>query len=97
MPTETYRSVKDSSLDALAQAIQQKGGTTAPLMFPTGFISAIAAIDTALPTQTLQVTPGDAQQIFDPPSGYTYGRVTVDAIPSNYGKISFNGAALTVE
>ena len=94
---EIYRKVADSSLAAVAQAILAKGGTSTPLTFPQGFIAAIGAIETATPTQTLQVTPGDAQQIFDPPSGYHFGRVTVDAIPSNYGKISFNGASLKVE
>lgn len=93
---ETYRKVKDSSLAAVAQAILQKGGTTTPLTFPTGFVSAIGAISTEKPVTPLQVTPGDEQQVFDPPEGYNFGRVTVDKIPSNYGKISFNGAALTV-
>lgn len=97
MPTETYRSVKDSSLEAVARAIQQKGGTTAALQFPAGFLAAIAAIDTQKPETALQVTPGDEAQVFNAPSGYTYGQVTVAAIPSNYGKISYNGGTIKVE
>ena len=94
---EIYRKVTDSSLNALAQTILTKGGTTTPLTFPDGFISAIQAIDTALPTTPLSVTPGDEAQVFNAPSGYTYGQVTVAAIPSNYGKISYNGGTIKVE
>lgn len=66
MSQETYRKVKDSSLAAIAAAIQQKGETSAALVFPNGFISAIEAI-------------------------------VAGGIPSNYGKITYNGASLRVE
>lgn len=79
---EVYRKVTDSALTSVAQAILTKGGTTTPLTFPDGFTSAIEAIDTALPTTPLSVTPRVQQQVFDPPSGYNYGRVTVEEIPS---------------
>ena len=38
------KTVQDSSLTAVANAIRTKGGTTAPLEFPTEFVSAINAI-----------------------------------------------------
>ena len=65
MSAETYRKVKDSSLAAVAAAIQQKGGTSEPLVFPAGFVAAIGEIRTE--------------------------------IPSNYGKITYNGSRLKVE
>ena len=37
--------VEDSSLTAVADAIRTKGGTTDPLTFPDGFVSAINGID----------------------------------------------------
>lgn len=38
------KTVQDSSLTSIANAIRQKGGTSAPLQFPTEFVSAIQAI-----------------------------------------------------
>jgi len=63
-PTIRYR-VTDRQLTAVADAIRSRGGTQAPIVFPDGFIEAIGAISTG--------------------------------IPSNYGKITFNGASLKVE
>ena len=91
------RKVNDSSLAAVAVAIQQKGGTSAALVFPDGFVSAIEALDADSAVTPLSVTPTDEEQVFNPPAGYKYGRVTVAAIPQNYGKISFDGATLRVE
>lgn len=39
-----YTLVKKSSLEEVAEAIRQKGGTTADLVFPDGFIAAINAL-----------------------------------------------------
>jgi len=38
--------VNDTDLTAIADAIRAKGGTSAPLVYPTGFVSAIEAIET---------------------------------------------------
>lgn len=39
------KTVEDSSLISIADAIREKGGTDADLVFPSGFISAIEAIE----------------------------------------------------
>lgn len=39
-----FRKVNDDSLATVADAIRSKGGTTEPLAFPDGFVSAISAI-----------------------------------------------------
>lgn len=53
-----YRKVNDDSLAAVAAAIRAKGGTSEPLAFPDGFISAISAIqagggDDSLPAENV--------------------------------------------
>lgn len=40
------RSVQESSLTSLADAIRAKGGTSDTLAFPSGFVEAIEAIQT---------------------------------------------------
>ena len=40
------KTVQDSSLTAVADAIREKGGTSASLAFPAGFVSAVEAIET---------------------------------------------------
>lgn len=41
-----YYSVADSELTSIANAIRTKGETSDGLVFPTGFVSAINAIET---------------------------------------------------
>lgn len=48
--------------------------------------------------QEKQIIPSDVEQVIMPDKGFTAMRsVTVAAIPSNYGRISFNGYELKVE
>lgn len=62
-PYDFYRAEKHD-LIAVADAIRTKGGTSAPLEFPSGFVTAINDITTP--------------------------------IPSNYGRIEYDGSILTV-
>ena len=43
-----------------------------------------------------EITPGDTEQVLGCEGYRMTQNVKVNAIPSNYGKISWNGAALTV-
>ena len=48
--------------------------------------------------QTKSVEPADEEQVIVADAGFVaLSKVTVGAIPSNYGKISWNGACLLVE
>lgn len=49
-------SIEESTLNAIAQAIKNKGGTNAPLSFPNGMVSALQAIETEA-TVTPKITP----------------------------------------
>lgn len=50
------KTVQDSSLTSVANAIRTKGGTSAPLEFPTEFVSAIQAIPSSQPTGTKSIS-----------------------------------------
>lgn len=59
-------SIEDSTLTAIANAIRSKGGTSAALSFPNGFVSALQAIETVAtvtpkiaPPSTKELTPSD--------------------------------------
>ena len=48
--------------------------------------------------QEKRIVPSDEEQVITADSGHAaLSRVTVAAIPSNYGRISFNGYELKVE
>ena len=51
----------DTDLTAVANAIRAKGGTSAQLIYPSGFVSAIQAIQTGItPKLVVTTTPGAA-------------------------------------
>lgn len=52
MAEETYYTVKQSSLTAVADAIREKGGTSESLSFPNGFVSAVNTMSTGSGEQT---------------------------------------------
>lgn len=85
---ETYIT-SDIDLTSVANAIRTKGGTSASLVYPTGYISAI----NALPTGTLQsyksvtyTSPGTATIL--PDSGY----VGIEEISVEYSPAIYDGA-----
>lgn len=55
--------VSDSSLTGVADAIRQRGGTSSPLEFPTGFETAIASIPHDQPTLKMGVIRPDAELV----------------------------------
>lgn len=74
-----------SDLTLIADAIRTKGGTSASLVFPSEFVSAINAITTQGTYQSKYVSPTESQQVVTPSSGYdALSSVTVGAISSNY-------------
>lgn len=75
----------DTELTSIANAIRSKGETSAALSYPSGFISAIQAIQTAGTYQSKVISPTESQQIVSPDSGYdALSSVTVNAISSTY-------------
>lgn len=55
--------VSDASLSGVADAIRARGGTSAPLAFPTGFADAVAAIPHDQPTLKRGVMRPDAELV----------------------------------
>ncbi len=75
----------DTDLASIADAIREKGGTSAQLVYPDGFVEAIENIETTLTLQTKSVTPTESTQNVTPDSGYDgLSQVNVGAIPPFY-------------
>lgn len=76
------RVVDESSLTSVANAIRSKKGTTAPLVFPEGFNSAIATIETDPKLQSKEVIPSSRNQTVFPDTDYDgLSHVTVTGDP----------------
>lgn len=50
----------------------------------------------ATAVQSKTATPSGVEQLIVPDAGYLLSSVTVEAIPSYYGRIGYNGGVLTV-
>ena len=81
-------------------ALRVEGDETIPMVV-SGDAPVPAEIDAVINVvgtwQDKTVTPGATAQTVRADSGYNaLGSVTVEAIPSNYGRISWDGSVLTV-
>ena len=73
----------DTEITSIADAIRTKGGTSAALLFPTDFVTAIQSIPSGASLTTLNATANGTYT----PTGYDgYSTVTV-AIPTYNGGI----------
>ena len=89
------KTVQDSSLTSVANAIRTKGGTSAPLEFPTEFISAIQAIPTSQPTGTKSISITQNGTTTEDVEWYKDAELTVN-VPNTYtasdeGKVVLSG------
>ena len=62
--------VTHTELTSVADAIRTKGGTSATLVFPDGFVSAIQGIQTEPTLQEKTVSPSTLKQTITPDNGY---------------------------
>lgn len=77
----------DTELTSIADAIRTKGGTSASLVYPSGFISAIEAIPTGatINNQNKTVSSSETDQTVTYDSGYTgLDTVSITGLGTNY-------------
>lgn len=74
-----YTLVKEESLEAVAEAIRQKGGTADKLTFPDGFAAAILALESTPATPTPE-TPTTETQNLTLVQGYEFVKGYIDYI-----------------
>lgn len=43
------------------------------------------------------ITPSGSEQVLEPASGTEFSKITVEPIPKNYGRISYDGVTIRVE
>jgi hypothetical protein len=69
----------DANLTSVANAIRAKGGTSAQMAFPTGFVSAVQAIPTGTtPTGTKQISINQNGTTIENVAAYANAEITVD-------------------
>ena len=101
--------VDGADLTSVADAIRTKGGTSAQLAFPQGFVDAVEAIETGIePTGTKQITITENGTTTEDVANYANAEITVNVPASGWetvaiarnqapnGRIAFNDA-ITIE
>ena len=92
------KTINDEILTNIADAIRAKGGTSETL-YPHEMAQAISDLETGeiANLTEITVTPTDSNQTITPSGNYNgFSKVVVNAIPSNYGHISWDGSSLRV-
>ena len=92
------KTINDEILTNIADAIREKGGTSETL-YPHEMADAILDLEAGevADLTELTVTPSDVAQTINPVSPHNgFSKVIVQAIPSNYGHIAWNGSTLKV-
>lgn len=79
-----------------AYLIDGSPGLSASLIESPESIKAKIAEVSSLPTRSKRCIPCKTEQTIRPDAGYLLSTVVVEAIPENYGLISYNGCCLTV-
>jgi hypothetical protein len=75
----------DNNLTSIANAIRTKGGTSAQMAFPAGFVSAVQAIPTgSTPTGTKQININANGTTTEDVTNYASAQITV-AVPQPSG------------
>ena len=88
--------VTDAKIKAVAQAVREKTGTSAAIRL-SDMPALIRSIGYPAYTGSYNVTPSTQQQTLHVEGRVMSQDVTINAVPSNYGKISWDGSTLTVE
>jgi uncharacterized membrane protein len=83
----------NSDLTSIANAIRTKGGTSAQLLFPTGFVSAVQAIPSGItPTGTKQISISVNGTTTEDVTNYASAEITVTVPqPSGSTTVTDNG------
>ena len=90
------KTIDDTILTDIADAIREKMETS-DTYYPHSMAQAIRQIETGGVMTEVTVTPSGSVQIINPEAPNTgFSKVTVNAIPSNYGLITYNGVSIKV-
>ena len=77
-------------------SVETLSGSLSPPASMSGELSIPTYIDVDIYDGPTEITPGEEEQMLETQNKTLTNRITIQAIPRNYGKVTWDGSKLTI-
>ena len=83
-------------MDGITTGTGSISGSLSPPAAMSGELSIPTYIDVDIYDGPTEITPGEESQVLETQNKTLTNRITIQAIPRNYGKVTWDGSKLTI-